>query len=53
MVKSLPAMQDPWVEKISCRRDWLPTPGLLPGKLRTEEPGGIHSPWDCKRVRYD
>ena len=33
MVKNLPAMQEPWVGKIAWRREWLPTPVLLPGKF--------------------
>ena len=36
LVKNLPPMQetgfDPWVGKIPWRREWLPTPVLLPGK---------------------
>ena len=35
-VKNLPPTQetgfDPWVGKIPWRREWLPTPVLLPGK---------------------
>ncbi|KAI4548125.1 hypothetical protein MG293_000455 [Ovis ammon polii] len=37
MVKNLPAMQqtrvDPWVGKISWRREWYPTPAFLPGEF--------------------
>ena len=37
MVKNLPAMQetrfDPWVGKISWRREWKPTPVVLPGEF--------------------
>ena len=33
---------DPWVGKIPRRREWLPTPVFLPGKIPwTEEPGGL------------
>ena len=32
MVKNLPAMQEIWVRKIPCRREWQPTPGFLPGE---------------------
>ena len=39
MVKNLPANTgdqrcgfDPWVRKIPCRREWLPTPVFLPGE---------------------
>ena len=35
---------DPWVGKIPCRRERLPTPVFLPGESpRTEEPGGLQS----------
>ena len=31
----------PWVGKMPSRREWLPSPVLLPGESpRTEEPGG-------------
>ena len=37
MVKKLAAMQesgfDPWVRKITWRREWLSTPVFLPGKF--------------------
>ena len=34
---------DPWVEKIPWRREWLPTPVFLPGKIPwTEEPGRLY-----------
>ena len=37
MVKNLPAMQETWVRslgwKIPWRREWQPTPVLLPGKF--------------------
>ena len=32
MVKNLPAMQETWVRKVPCRREWQPTPGFLPGE---------------------
>ena len=36
MVKNLPAMQeikfDPWIRKLSWRREWLFTPVFLPGE---------------------
>ena len=35
------------------RREWQPTPVLLPGESpRTEEPGGVQS-MVLQRVRYD
>ena len=44
---------DPWVGKIPWRREWLPTPVLLPGEIPcTEEPGGLQST-GSPRVRYD
>ena len=47
MVKNPPAMQeaefDPWVGKISQRRERLPTPVFWPGKFQ-----GLYSPWGCK-----
>ena len=47
-VKNLPAMQrpgfDPWVGKISWRRERLPPPVFLPVESPwTEEPGGLQS----------
>ena len=36
-VKNLPACRrpgfDPWIQKIPCRREWLPTPVFLPGEF--------------------
>ena len=41
-VKNLPAMQETWVGKVSCKRAWQPTPVFLPGESPwTEEPGGL------------
>ena len=34
---------DPWVGKIPCRREWLPTPVFWPGKFH-----GLYSPWSHK-----
>ena len=44
---------NPWVGKNPWRREWEPTPVLLPG--RSHEQGSLvgHSPWGYKRVRYD
>ena len=37
MVKNLPAVQENWVQslgrKVPWRREWLPTPGFLPGEF--------------------
>ena len=39
-VKNLTALQktgfDPWVRKISWRREWLPTPEFLPGESHAQ-----------------
>ena len=48
MVKNLPVMWEPkfnpWVWKVPWRREWQPTPVLLPGESPwTEEPGGLYS----------
>ena len=34
---------DPWVGKIPCRREWLPTPVFWPGNFHE-----LYSPWDHK-----
>ena len=39
---------DPWVRKISWRREWLPTPGFLPGEFHRQRSLVGYSPWDCK-----
>ena len=36
---------DPWVGKISWRKEWLPTPGFWPGEFH-----GLYSPWGCKEL---
>ena len=47
MVKNPRAMQetefDPWVGKISRRRERLATPVFWPGEFQ-----GLYSPWGCK-----
>ena len=60
MVKNLPAMQefdpacrrefDPWVGKISWRREWQPTPEFLPGKPHGQRSLGDYSPWGHKEL---
>ena len=60
MVKNLPAMQefdpacrrefDPWVGKISWRREWQPTPVFLPGKPHGQRSLGDYSPWGHKEL---
>ena len=42
----------PWVGKIPWRREWLPTPVLLPGEWWTENSGGLQST-ESQRVGHD
>ena len=39
---------DPWVEKISWRRKWQPTPVLLPGKSYGQRSLVGYRPWGHK-----
>ena len=40
---------DPWVGKISWRREWQPTPVVFPGKSHgQEQPGRLYSTWHGK-----
>ena len=39
---------DPWVGKISWRREWRPTPGLLPGESHGQRSLMGSSPRGCK-----
>ena len=54
MVKNLPAMQEPGfhpgVGKISWRREWHPTPVLLPGKSHGQRSLVGYSPWGCEEL---
>ena len=47
LVKNPPAMWetwlDPWVGKIPCRREQLPTPAFWPGEFH-----GLYGPWGLK-----
>jgi len=44
---------DPWVQKIPWRRDWLPTPVLLPGEFHGQRSlGGLQS-MGLQRVSHD
>ena len=49
MVKNLPEIQytwvPPWVKKISCRREWLPTSVFLPGEFPGQRSLAYYSPW--------
>ena len=38
----------PWVRKIPWRREWLPTPVLLPGEFHAQRSLGGSSPWGRK-----
>ena len=48
-IKKLPASGrpgfSPWVEKISWRRERLPTPVFCPGEFN-----GLYNPWGCKQL---
>jgi len=52
MIKNLPALKgprfDPWVGKISWRREWLPTSVFLPGESHGQRSLVDYSPWGCK-----
>ena len=57
MVKNLPVMQETWVqspdwadplEKGMDRKEWFPTPGLLPGELDGQRSLVGCSSWGCK-----
>ena len=39
---------DPWVEKISWRREWLPIPLFLPGEFHGQRSLVGYSPWGRK-----
>ena len=41
-----------WVRKIPWRREWQPTPVLLPGESQGREPGGLPST-GSHRVRHN
>ena len=42
---------DPWIEKIPWKREWLPTPVLLPGESPGQRSLECCSPWG-RRVRH-
>ena len=54
MVKNLPAMQEigfnPWVGKISWRREWLPSLVFLPGEFHGQRSLVSYSPWSNKEL---
>ena len=43
-------MFDPWVGKISWRREWLPTPIFWPGEFHRQRSLAGYSPWGCKEL---
>ena len=43
----------PWIGKIPCRREWLPTPVFLPGKSHGQRSLVGYSPWGHTRVGHD
>ena len=43
-----PAGFNPWVGRILWRREWLPTPVLLPGEFHGQRSLAGYSPWGCK-----
>ena len=57
MAENLPAMQETQVRslvrKIPWRREWQPTPVLLPGEFHGQRSLVGYSPWGRKRVRHD
>ena len=60
VVKNPPAMEemqemwvDPWMKKMPWRREWRPTPSMLPGKSHRQRSLAGDSPWGCKRVRHN
>ena len=48
MVKNLPAVRETWIwslgGEIPWRREWLPTPGFLPGELHGQKSWAGYSP---------
>ena len=54
MVKSLPAVRETCVPSLSregpLRREWLPTPGFLPGESHGQRSLVGYSPWGCKEL---
>ena len=57
MVKNLPALWDtefdPWVRKMPWRREWQPTPVLLPGEFHGQKSPVSYGPFGSQRVRHD
>ena len=58
MVKNLPAMQEARLQSLSwedlLEKEMATHSSILAWRIPwTEEPGGLYSPWGCKRVRQD
>ena len=43
-------MFDPWLRKIPWRREWQPTPVLLPGEFHGQRRLAGYSPWGCTEL---
>ena len=41
---------NPWVRKIPWRREWLPTPGLLPRESHGQRSLAGYSPWGLQEL---
>ena len=39
---------NPWIRKITWRRQWLPTPVFLPGDSHEQRSLEGYNPWGCK-----
>ena len=54
MVRNLPEKEEtgfnPWTKKIPWRREWLPTPVLLPRKFHGQRNLAGYSPWGGKEL---
>ena len=44
---------DPWVRKICCRREWLPTPVFLLGKSHGQRSLAGYSPWGPRELEMN
>ena len=57
MVKSLPAMQEIWVQPMDwedpLEKEMATIPVFLPGKFHGQRSLACYSPWGHKRVRQD
>jgi len=44
---------DAGVQKIPWRRQWLPTPVLLPGEFHGQRSLVGYSPWESQKIRHN